>query len=70
MGVMVERTLDLTCPIDLLFHYISRLVTWCDYRSSSWLTAPGLRVTIGVMEERTSDLICPINLCFIIFLDW
>ena len=53
-----------------MFHYISRLVTWCDYHSSSWLTVPGVRVTMGVMVERTSDLICPIDLCFIIFLDW
>ena len=53
-----------------MFHYISRLVTWCDYHSSSWLTVRGVRVTKGVMVERTIDLICPIDLCFIIFLDW
>ena len=70
MGVMVVRTSDHICPIDLWFHYISRLVTWCDYRSSSWLTVPGVRVTMGVMVERTSDHISPIDLCFIIFLDW
>ena len=45
-------------------------MTWCDYHSSSWLTVPGVRVTMVVTVESTLDHICPIDLCFIIFLDW
>ena len=33
-------------------------MTWSDCHSSSWLTVPGVRVTMGVTVERTLDLIC------------